>query len=115
MFHDDREGGGTPAVHPVLRDIWQLFEDEDIAWCLLRAPDSLESPSGDIDILVRRRDMGRVANLLKTEGFTPLRERSDSSRAHYVRYDKASDCILWFHLVSSLSFGPNHAIQTGTE
>ena len=97
-------------LHPALADVFDALERASLAWCLLRFPDDLTAPAGDIDVLVARNDLRELADLLAVRGFVEL---PPFDRGHsFVRYDVATDSWLWLDVATELSFG-DPPIQTG--
>jgi thymidylate kinase len=83
--------------------VFEALDREGIRWCLLRPPESLEQPEGDIDILVDPGQLGSVRALLERERFVPIPLRG--ADLHMVDYDPESDRFLWLHVQAELRLG----------
>jgi len=108
----DPPSPGVGPLHPILADVFDALEGASLAWCLLRFPEDLTAPTGDIDMLVARADLRRLAKVLADRGFVEL-PPFDRGRS-FVRYDTATDSWLWLDVATELSFG-DPPIQTGAE
>lgn len=98
-------------MHTILQSTFGALDQARIAWCLLRVPDSLARPSGDIDMLVDRVDLGRLRDVLTAESF--VRVPRISAGYHFLRYDRPTNQWLWLHIVTELAFGPGSELVTG--
>jgi len=80
-------------------------------WALLRGEDALADPSGDVDILIRPKDLPAVRESLGDAGF--VEERSWGSNGHrpFLGYDRSTDRWLKLDLVTRLTFGPAATID----
>ena len=99
----DPESAEFGPLHPVLADVFDGLERASLAWCLLRFPDDLTAPTGDIDLLVARTNLRNLAELLIDRGFVELPQ---VDRGHsFVHYDVAADAWLWLDVATELSIG----------
>jgi len=40
------------SLHPILAQVFRRWNESNVAWALLRVPENLDAPEGDIDILL---------------------------------------------------------------
>jgi thymidylate kinase len=95
------------SVQPELPDrLGRLFGALDAAglrWSLLRPPETLSQPAGDIDLLVEPASIGAVRAIVVEQGFVPVPiGRRD---LHAADYDVVSDRFLWLHVQAELRLG----------
>jgi hypothetical protein len=101
----------VPPLHPLLETVFLALEIAGFRWALLRVPENLAIPDGDIDLLVDRADLRRASSILQSLGFAPVPDHGYGF--HFLRYHKDTGCWLWLHVVTELSFGPYYALKTG--
>jgi thymidylate kinase len=99
-------------IHPLLTAAFAALDDASVGWCLLRFPESLAAPTGDIDMLVAPADLRTLVDLLTDQGFVEL-PRFDRSHS-FVRYDATADVWIWLDVATELAFG-DPPLQTGAE
>jgi thymidylate kinase len=89
--------------HPRVNSIFDALDRSSMRWCLLRPPQSLAQPEGDIDLLVAPTGLGRVRRLVAEHGFVvmPIGRRD----LHAADYDPAGDRLLWLHVQPELRLG----------
>lgn len=96
----DRPLLAAPAqLSPRLNGVFGALDDAGVRWSLLRPPQSLAEPEGDIDLLVDPSTVGRVRDVLVAQGFTPVPAGRD---LHAVDIDEATGRLLWLHVQSEL-------------
>jgi thymidylate kinase len=79
------------------------MDEAGVRWSLLRDPEALAEPGGDIDMLVEPSGLGHMRTLLVEQGFVPLPlGRRD---LHAADYDVESDRFLWLHVQTELRLG----------
>jgi thymidylate kinase len=105
-------------LHPELEALFLDPQWARLRWCVLRLPvDTGDSDagrsSGDIDVLVDRAHLAGLRRVLGTHGFVQLPGWSPG--LHYLRYHQATDCWLWLHVVTELSYGPYALLGTHAE
>ena len=82
-----------------LSGVFGALDDAGVRWSLLRPPQSLAEPDGDIDLLVEPRAVARVRDVLVAQGFVPVPAGRD---LHAADIDEASGRLLWLHVQSEL-------------
>ncbi len=100
----------VPTLHPLLETLFPALDAAGIRWALLRVPENLAMPEGDIDLLVDGMDLGCARSLLPRLGFAPVPHYGYGH--HFLRYHQDTGCWLWLHVVTELSFGPYYALKT---
>ena len=113
---DERHRGDEwTKLHPALKSAFDTLNAAEIRWCLVRLPSSLAILSGDVDLLVDWADDRRTRQILRRLGFgrLPVWGRR-SPEAFYLLYHQPTGHTVCLHVVTELSFGPGHAVQTGT-
>jgi thymidylate kinase len=99
-------------IHADLGGAFAALDRESVRWCLLRLPENLARPSGDIDLLVDRHDLRKAATILRERGYVRLPRFNESHS--FVRYDADDDVWLWLDVTTELAFGML-ATPAGTE
>lgn len=106
----------TPAApamwHPLLSAVFEAFEAASVSWCLLRVPSEPAAPSGDVDLLVAARHRARLPAVLEPLGLVRV-PNAGTPDEFYLAYDADTDCWVWLHITSELSFGPGRGLATG--
>ena len=90
-------------VHPGLHAAFAALDASECSWCILRLPEDLAHPTGDIDILVGARDRSRSRKALVSAGFAPVPH--DGASDLFLSYSDADELWLWIDLATELSFG----------
>jgi thymidylate kinase len=103
------------ALHPLLEAAFRGLEQTGVRWCLLRLPSNPAAPKGDVDLLVDRADLGRLRQALEPLDFVQLSAWSHVPDIVFLGYDRTTDLWIKLHIVTDLSFGPFHVLQTGAE
>lgn len=102
-----------PRWHPVLTAAFAALDRAGVTWCLLRPPDDPGRPTGDVDLLVQPRSLGRVPAVLAEEGLARVPDAGTPDH-FYLRYDPDTDCWIYLHVTSRVAFGPLLELDTGT-
>ena len=88
--------------------IFGRLNQADIRYCVLRHDHlSFQAPahSAEIDLLVAPEDLGRLADLLNSEGFVPLPNWGHAPHHFFCSYDPAHDRWTKLDVVTSLRYG----------
>lgn len=101
------------AVPPALAGALAEWDEAGVRWCLLRGAEDLRDPGGDVDLLVDRRDIEVVRQLLTRHGAF-VEEPAWGRRPHrfFVTYVEDEDRWLKLDLVTELCFGLRHELCT---
>jgi hypothetical protein len=91
-------------VHPVLSALFADLERSALRWMLLRVPNSLAAPSGDVDLLVAPGDAAALCALARHAGFVAPPGRESPPRLLLMRYDPASSHWLVLDIVTTISY-----------
>jgi hypothetical protein len=105
----------TPVVliDPRLRTVFDAANAADVRWCLLRGEAQLESPTGDVDLLVAEGDAWYLRALLIELGYVPLPHRkAHGSHTFYFKYDRTTGAWLKLDIVGELAYGPGFRLKT---
>ncbi|MGI8699379.1 MAG: hypothetical protein ACR2J0_09600 [Mycobacteriales bacterium] len=102
-------------MHPVLEAAFSELDRAQVRWCLLRRPESLTAPPGDVDLLVDRRDRDRLQPALERAGLVLVPVPDVAREMVFVGYDVPSDSWLVLELVTELSFGRHLRYPTRAE
>lgn len=98
-----RPAESTSLTVPARLDrLFDGFTRAGLRWTLLRSPEALAEPAGDIDVLVAPGDLGRVRRIVAEHGFAPVPMPRD---LHAADYDATSDRFLWLHVQPELRLG----------
>jgi thymidylate kinase len=90
-----------------LAGVFDALDAASVRWSLLRPPQSLAQPAGDIDLLVDPAAVGRVRDVLVREGFVPI--PAGRRDLHAADVDAESGRFLWLHVQSELRLaGASH-------
>lgn len=100
-------------LHPAVETLFREFEQAGLRWCVLRMPVAPGKSAGDIDLLLDPADLPRARELLTQSKFVQLPGWSPG--LHFIQYDAPTDCWMWFHVTTELSFGPYAVLQTHAE
>ena len=88
---------------PRLSAVLGALDEAGVRWSLLRPPQSLAEPEGDIDVLVEPRSVGRVRDVLVAHRFVPI--PAGGRDLHAADFDEASGRLLWLHVQSEVRIG----------
>jgi hypothetical protein len=99
-------------IHPAVSRALEALERSNVHWCLLRGESDLDSPEGDVDLLVAGGDMPRLRDALAPLGYVPLRAWGRGPHRFFVAYDEASAGRVKLDLVSQLAFGRYQEFRT---
>jgi thymidylate kinase len=102
-------------VHPVLRTVFRALDQAAVNWCALRCESGLDSPRGDVDLLVSPGDMRRVEQIFQGLGLASLPSLGRGSHRFFLTYHPATDCWLEIDVVSELSYGRHFTLRTYAE
>lgn len=102
-------------MHALLIHIFEQLDQEQIAYCLLRGYEELETidDRGDVDLLVSPSDLERFQALMARLHFVRLPSWGHAPHQFYVAYDEATDRWLKLDIVTTIMYGkPIPAIET---
>jgi thymidylate kinase len=102
-------------MHTLLLRAFEQLEQNDIAYCLLRGYEELDTATegGDVDLLVRASQTDRLHALLSAIGFVYLPSWGREPHRFFVAYDQVSDCWVKLDVVSAVMYGkPVPSIRT---
>jgi thymidylate kinase len=100
-------------IHPELGTVFQAVNAADVRWCLLRGEAHLQSPTGDVDLLVAEDDAWYLRALLIELGYVPLPHRkAHGSHTFYFKYDRPARAWLKLDVVTELAYGPGFKLKT---
>jgi thymidylate kinase len=100
-------------MDPRLRTVFDAANAADVRWCLLRGVTHLESPPGDVDLLVAEGDAWYLRALLIELGYVPLPHRkAHGSHTFYFTYDRTRGAWLKLDVVTELAYGPGFTLKT---
>src|SRR3954452_7518388 len=68
----DEGGRRSGTVHRRLEVLFWALEEAGVEWTLLRLPRDLQLPPGDVDLLVRPRDLAPFSAAAREAGFVGL-------------------------------------------
>ncbi len=102
-------------VHPLLEAAFHAFDRVGMRWILLRVPSNMTRPSDDIDLLIEPADAQHVAQLLRPLCFVKLPASGRGSDLVFLTYHDPTDCWIWLHIVTELSFGKQRALASRAE
>ena len=86
-----------------LAGVFGALDDARVRWSLLRPPQSLAQPAGDIDVLVDPASLARAREVLVAHGFVPI--PAGRRDLHAGDVDPESGRFLWLHVQSELRVG----------
>jgi thymidylate kinase len=101
-------------VNPMVAAAFRAFDNAGVTWCLVRGEAELDAPD-DVDLLVSRRDFGRVGPALRPLGFAPLPSRGHGPHSFFLAYEATGGRWIKLDVVTELSFGPDFDLRTGAE
>lgn len=99
--------------HPLLEIVFHSFTEAGVRWCLLRGEADLDTPSGDIDLLVDPIQLNCVRQMLLSLKFAPLKAWGRGSHNFFLCYHPPTDHWIELDIVTELSFGPHFTWETG--
>jgi O-antigen/teichoic acid export membrane protein len=91
-------------VHAVLGELFAALQEKGLSWMCLRTPSNLAAPSGDVDLLVARRDAAALADEAARLGFVALPGWASAPDLILLHYHRASDRWLVLDISTSVSF-----------
>lgn len=83
-----------------LASVFDALDDAGVRWSLLRPPQSLSHPGGDVDLLVDPAGVARVRRLLLADGFVPI--PAGRRDVHAADLDEQTGRLLWLHVQSEV-------------
>jgi aminoglycoside phosphotransferase (APT) family kinase protein len=92
------------ATHPLLRRLFTAMTEQQLSWVLLRFPEDLAAPSGDVDLLVAPADADALHHIARGLGFVALPGWDEGPNLILVSYDHASDRWLVLDVVTTIAF-----------
>jgi len=105
---------GTDGVHPAVACCIERLDASGARWCLLRGERELGGLDGDVDLLVDRRDLDLVRELLVVEGgFAELPAWGHWPHRFFVADVPGEVGRLKLDVVTELAFGPRAELSTG--
>lgn len=103
-------------IEPRLRTVFDAFNAADLRWCLLRGEARLESPTGDVDLLVAEEDAWYLRALLTELGYVPLpHKKAHGTHTFYFMRDRATGAWLKLDVVRELAYGPGFKLKTNAQ
>jgi hypothetical protein len=103
-------------IDPRLRIIFDALNAADVRWCLLRGEAHLESPKGDVDLLVAEDDAWYLRALFIELGYVPLPHRkAHGSHTFFFKRDRTKGGWLKLDVVRELAYGPGFQLKTHCE
>jgi hypothetical protein len=104
----------SDGVHPAVACCIERLNASEARWCLLRGERELGSLDGDLDLLVDRRDLNLIRELLVVEGgFGELRSWGHRPHRFFVADVPGEAGRLKLDVVTELAFGPRAELRTG--
>lgn len=99
-------GVGTIRSTALLRDLWLHLDREGVRYCLLRGPDRLDPPPGDVDLLLHPADVEVFHAVAGRLGFALLRRWCQGTQHHLLGLDAGRRVAV--HAVTEVGFaGPD--------
>lgn len=94
-------------INELLRSAFKGMEQADIDYCMIRDHDRLDqlTNGGEIDLLVRKRYLGQLSQLLRRLGFVKLPGMGHEPHHFFVGYDQIADCWLKLDIITDIRFG----------
>jgi thymidylate kinase len=93
-----------PALHPLLRRLFEALEQHSIRWLLLRIPSVPAAPSGDVDLLVTPGDAHALRAVANRFGFVAVPGWDAPPRLILMCFDRDSGRWLVLDVSTSVSF-----------
>jgi len=101
------------SLHPILAQVFRRWNESNVAWALLRVPENLDAPEGDIDILLEPAAAKQAYELAQSLRFVSVPGYAPDT--HLARFDRGTRRWLWLHCTTELTFGPYGAVRAGAE
>ncbi len=92
-------------MNSLLRDLFRGFDQEHIAYCVMRDAQHLDSDVSEVDVLVQASQLARCAELLLQLGFLPLPSAGYAPHRFFVAYERHSDRWIKLDIVSQVAYG----------
>ena len=93
----------TTPVPARLRALFDALDRAGVRWSLLRPPQALSQPAGDIDILVESSRLAAVRDVVERQGFVTM--PTGGRDLHAGDYEHGCDRFLWLHVQPELRLG----------
>ncbi len=100
-------------MNPLLDGAFTSLDRAGVDWCLLRGRHDLEAPSGDVDLLVAKRDAPRADRALVEAGFKQQRTWAGGSQRFFLGQDPSGGWVL-LHVTTRIAFGSWYQLETYT-
>jgi hypothetical protein len=100
------------AVHPAIAGALRAIDEAGVRWCLLRGAADLDGVSGDVDLLVDRRDLRLLHGALGPAGFARMPAWGRRPHRFFVAHVAGEDTRLKLDVVTELCFGRYHELRT---
>ena len=111
--HPAPTAAGDHAVRPAVARALSALERSGVRWALLRGESELGSRGGDVDVLVARTDLPRLAGELARAGFGRLRRYGRRPHTFFLAYDAGEDGWVKLDVVTELAFGRYQELELG--
>lgn len=92
-------------MHPMLATLFSGLDASGVRWTLLRTPRDLQFPPGDVDLLVRSRDVEAFDEAARAAGFRPLPGWGRWPDLLYVGFDHVAARFVVVEATDRVSFG----------
>jgi thymidylate kinase len=96
----------------MLARLFEALERAEVRWALLRVPSVPQAPTGDVDLLVHRRDLGRLRAVLHQQGFVGVPGWQRPPSMLFVGYDDPSAHFVLLDVTDEVSFGSEGQFAT---
>lgn len=99
----------------ILLNLFKIFDQEKINYCLLRDGDRLESlvRGGELDLLVQSEQFESLCSILAGQGFVRLPDWGYAPHHFFVAYNQAQDSWIKLDVVTEIAYGqPLHVLHT---
>jgi thymidylate kinase len=108
----DAIGTNDVPVKGLMRHVLEAFEQERVRYCVLRDADRLDRQSGEVDLLVDPKDVGRLEHVLGPLSFVRLKDEEYAAHRLFLAYDSESDGWLKLDVIDRLEYGHRKVLGT---
>jgi len=97
----------------MVAQVFGRWNESRIVWALLRVPENLSAPEGDLDIVLQPATAGQAYDLAQSLAFVSVPGYAPDR--HLARFDRVARRWLWLHCTIEPTFGPYGVVRAPAE
>jgi len=97
----------------MVAQVFGRWDQSGVVWALLRVPENLAAPEGDIDIVLQPATAQRAYDIARSQGFVTVPGYAPDT--HLARWERETRRWLWLHCTTQPTFGPFAAVRLSAD